>query len=303
MKILSVAWKSVTIKLIITLILFFFIFYKLKLENIYTILVKANLLLLLLAAVLSIFFSSLMRSYKWQKLLGIMDVKISIWRSFRLMLIGIYYGMITPGKFGEIMKIFYLKERKSVTLPSVLWDRIIDLGILIVLTDITIFILFKNNYFMLVSIALTILFFLLIYILFNSSIMYYLFKPFGIMRDSVEDYRRNMLAILKSRKVILPVFISAGYYMLTFLIAALILKALDQNSSFLLVLILPATMLLGNIPVTISGLGLRELVSVMFFTALNQNPSIGFSFSIVLFFVMTFIPGLIGYVLLMKNQS
>ncbi len=295
--------KAIAIKLMITLAFFIFIFYKLKLENIYALLVSANPFLLLLAAVLSIFFSSLIRSYKWQKLLEIMNIKISIWKSFHLMLIGIYYGMITPGKFGEIMKVFYLQERKSITLPSVLWDRIIDLCILIVLTDVTIFILFRNDYLMVASVVLTILLFLSVYFLFNGSIMYFLFKPFGIKRDSIEDYRRNMLSILKSRQIVLPIFVSVAYYMLTFLIAALILRALDQNVSLLMVIILPATLLLGNIPVTISGLGLRELVSVMFFTTLNQSPSLGFSFSIVMFFMMTFIPGLAGYVLLMKNPK
>ncbi len=64
-----------------------------------------------------------------------------------------------------------------------------------------------------------------------------------------------------------------------------------------LVLSFPIIPLLGNLPITFSGLGLREHVSAALFRGIGADTAAGPAFSLSLFTVATLVPGLLGLAL------
>jgi hypothetical protein len=90
------------------------------------------------------------------------------------------------------------------------------------------------------------------------------------------------------------------YYSINIIIAVLLLKALSNEANPYAAFTWLIIVLIGNIPITISGLGLREYIAIMSFKALGENVELGFSFSTLLFLMITLFPGLIGYLLVLR---
>jgi hypothetical protein len=65
------------------------------------------------------------------------------------------------------------------------------------------------------------------------------------------------------------------------------------------IFMLPIVVLMGNIPITISGLGLRESIGSLCFVLLGESAANGFVFSLLLFIFITVIPAIFGYVIIM----
>ena len=91
------------------------------------------------------------------------------------------------------------------------------------------------------------------------------------------------------------------YYLIAYISAFFLLLALDANT--LAVISLPLIVLMGNIPITISGLGLRESVATILFILLGEEGAYGFSFSILIFLTFTLLPGVLGYFLVITTRS
>jgi len=136
--------KKFIFKIVATVLLFSFVLLKLNIYTVYDVMIKSNIFLILT----SIFFVPvlyLIRVMKWDALLRSAGIHENFFKLFRIMLIGIFYGMITPGKAGEVARAYYLDSDKSVTIPTIIWDRVIDFFVLIILCLLSILFLFKDN--------------------------------------------------------------------------------------------------------------------------------------------------------------
>ena len=85
----------------------------------------------------------LMAGWRWVLLLRVQGVRLSVARTFSLLLIGLFFNFFIPGGTGgDVVKIYYLlKEthgQRTAALLSVLMDRIIGLIALIVLAGVII---------------------------------------------------------------------------------------------------------------------------------------------------------------------
>jgi len=78
--------------------------------------------------------TSVLRTYRWRMLLG---KDISLKGLFPIQMAGIALSNITPGRLGEPAKALFLKNaegiRVSKSLQSIIWERILDLTLLLVL--------------------------------------------------------------------------------------------------------------------------------------------------------------------------
>ncbi len=79
-------------------------------------------------------FTSVLRTYRWRMLLG---KNISLPSLFPIQMAGIAISNITPGRLGEPAKALFLKNaegiRVSKSLQSIIWERILDLTLLLIL--------------------------------------------------------------------------------------------------------------------------------------------------------------------------
>ena len=292
------------LKIIFTLSLLLVLLIKIPIGDVISILLDANRLLLLI----SISFvpaAYVIKAVKWDILLKHVRIKINFFTILKVILIGTFYGMLTPGRVGEIAKSYYLGHKKSITIPTILWDRLIDIFTLILLSFFSFLFLFSDEILLIeLILALICLFVMFIFLITNPKIITFFIKLIKLPDESKDSYLDTMRMILNSKKVLFKVFIwSFCYYLIISILALIALKALDFDINTLLFFAVPMLILVGNLPITISGLGLRELVSVLCFTALGEEASIGFSFSILVFIMTMVIPGIIGgcYILMIRS--
>ncbi len=83
-----------------------------------------------------VFANYIFRFFKWHYYLGLIDVKIGTGDSFLIFLSGFMLS-VTPGKMGEVLKSFLLKERLGVsvskTAPVIFAERVTDMTALIII--------------------------------------------------------------------------------------------------------------------------------------------------------------------------
>lgn len=256
---------------------------------------------------ISLFFIPILysiRVLKWDVLLRSVGLDYSRITLFRVLLIGMFYGLITPGKSGEIIRAYYLDSEKSITIPTIIWDKIIDIFVLIILSVISILFLFYETKLYFVAIFLIVIFFFVLGIFLNKKITCYFLSLININENSTKQFIETIHVIKNDKMLLLKLFtLSIFYYSFAIIMSEVLLKALRSEINPYAVFILPIIVLVGNIPITISGLGLREYISVISFGILGESAAIGFSFSILIFLTITLIPGLIGYIFIMKGGN
>lgn len=68
------------------------------------------------------------RTWRWEYILGIQRIRLPWGKAFGLYTAGVYWGLITPGKLGELIKVFYLTSR-GVTTGKAAFGSLLDRGV------------------------------------------------------------------------------------------------------------------------------------------------------------------------------
>ncbi len=129
-------WKTIG-KTVVSLGLMFYLIAKLDLRTIYQTFTQTNLELLSLSLPF-IALMYLIKAIKWKSLLDCINVQIPVKRSLEIILMGNFYGALTPGRAGEVSRAFYLDTENSRSIPTVVMDRVIDMVCLLVLSVLSI---------------------------------------------------------------------------------------------------------------------------------------------------------------------
>jgi uncharacterized protein (TIRG00374 family) len=72
----------------------------------------------------------IIKTWRWKLLLRELGLDVPFWRGVALYTVGIYYGSVTPGQAGDLVKAWYLREHGQPLAPamlSVVLDRLSDL--------------------------------------------------------------------------------------------------------------------------------------------------------------------------------
>ena len=78
----------------------------------------------------------LIKSWRWKLLLSAQGIDFSLGEAFLAYTSSFYVGQLTPGRLGEFVRIFYLRERGyslGTSSVSLILDRLFDLGIVLLL--------------------------------------------------------------------------------------------------------------------------------------------------------------------------
>ena len=289
------------LKLLATIVLFSFVLFKLDVSQVLDVFINSNMFLIFIGLLFIPLLYSI-RVLKWNVLLRSVGVKHNFSTVFRALLIGTFYGLITPGKSGEIARAYYLDSKKSITIPTIVWDKLIDIFVLIILSALSALFLLSNSDISKLVIVVSILFMIMSGLLLNKKLIHFMLNFMGINDKSKNQFIETTHLIMNDTKLLLKLIIlSICYYIVALILAVISLKALSPNVNSYTAFVYPLIVLIGNLPLTISGLGLREYVTIICFEILGENPEIGFSFSIILFVFTTLIPGFIGYMLICKD--
>jgi len=94
--------------------------------------------LALVAAALLATAVLLLRSLRWRILCSGLDIHLSIGEAIRLYLVGTLVASVTPGRVGDLVKAYYVRDRSAqgglaAGIATVVYDRFLDLGQICVL--------------------------------------------------------------------------------------------------------------------------------------------------------------------------
>lgn len=294
-------WKTIG-KTVVSLGLMFYLIAKLDLRTIYQTFTQTNLELLSLSLPF-IALMYLIKAIKWQSLLDCINIQIPVKRSLEIILMGNFYGALTPGRAGEVSRSFYLDAENSRSIPTVVMDRVIDMVCLLVLSVLSIAFFFKDRNLIYIMTPMIMIFIAGIFVITNEKIVNLIFGIFSKRSEFKENYIKTIKQITGNKKVIFSVSaLTLGYYLLNLLVYWIVIKSLNPALNSLLTFSLPIVVVLGNFPISISGFGVREFVSVTIFKLLNESSAYGFSCSIVLYFLTTLLPAVFGFMLTLRKK-
>lgn len=294
-------WKTIG-KTVVSLGLMFYLIAKLDLRTIYQTFTQTNLELLSLSLPF-IALMYLIKAIKWQSLLDCINIQIPVKRSLEIILMGNFYGALTPGRAGEVSRSFYLDAENSRSIPTVVMDRVIDMVCLLVLSVLSIAFFFKDRNLIYIMTPMIMIFIAGIFVITNEKIVNLIFGIFSKRSEFKENYIKTIKQITGNKKVIFSVSaLTLGYYLLNLLVYWIVIKSLNPALNSLLTFSLPIVVVLGNFPISISGFGVREFVSVTIFKLLNESSAYGFSCSIVLYFLTTLLPAIFGFMLTLRKK-
>ncbi len=294
------------------IILFIIILSKTNLREIFQNIKGINPLYLVLA-ILMAFPILLNKSLCWNYIKRQQGIKYSLKDSFLMYCAGMYIGILTPGRLGELTKALYLKKDGYSTgksLVSAILDRLSDFVFLLVFVFIgslflsTVF--QKQILILILGIVISVL--LLILLLKTGLIKWVLNKIFNIFipqkhqkswkinfQDFANDFKiyrlKNYLIIF-----LITTFSWVFYYLQMYILA----KGLNINVPLLyLAISITVAGLITLIPVSISGIGTRDIALILLFSPflIAREQVIAFSALILLMLIWAAFIGLICWLI------
>jgi len=249
----------------------------------------------LAAAVSLVLVGYVGRACRWSLLLRRSGVPVSTWTSYRLTLVGTFYGLLTPGRVGEFARVLHLPGSRSAMLASVVWDRVADVLILEILC-IPAFVLVPEWRGVLLWAYLALVAFTIagISVLGHPRAAALAGRVFPPIATPARRWGEKSQTLLAGGASAASFGWGAFFYVFMYASSWLLLAEVAPGASPRLLLGLPVIPLLGNLPVALGGLGLREQVSASVFREFGSGAAVGAVFSLLLFGVSTLIPGLVG---------
>ena len=240
-----------------------------KLETTLTVMRKADLRLLLLAALLSVSVNIIIGALKWRKVLWYINCRLSFKEALSIRTACIPFKVIFPLKSSELLKAFYLNRKKGLSFGRAVGSLLLEkvLNILV-----TLCILLMGLAFVKVDIPWTIpvlLAVLSIYTVFSrgliKALVYLGSRIHKRVRDFINELLHSFEAINARGKAVLLLY-SLAFQSSEFINTYILLKAVGLSVPFALILVyIPIAMVINNLPVTILGLGTREALFVLLF--------------------------------------
>jgi uncharacterized protein (TIRG00374 family) len=220
---------------------------------------------------------------------------------------GWFYGLITPGKIGSLIKIQHLKEKtgKSITecSSSVVLDKIFDLIVVFLLGFLSSLLLARyvpNLYLF----AIAILCFLIISLVFImkqktnryllKNIWYYFIpeKYKGKIKSMYHEFYNRIPSFKKSG---LFIIVTIAYWISAYSVCFLIAYAMGIRIPYYYFITLYAiTTIISLIPISVNGLGTREATLIYLFSIFLIPLDKTMSYSIVVILLTMYIPAMIG---------
>lgn len=278
--------KGITaLKIVISTVLIYFIFTKIELKDVLQTLKKSDPLYLSLA-VLFFVLSKVISAIRTNLYFHQIGAPLTQWSNLKLSLLGMFYNLFLPGGIGGDAYKGYVVQKEyqpgtKKVVSSILLDRLSGMLLLFVYACL-LAILSKNAFFQkfyglfIAAIPLSIVVFWFVNKTFFTSVLPVFWKSFGFSAMVQMAQLISVLFILKA----LSVSLDTVEYLFVFLISSIV----------------------SVIPLTIGGIGSREVTFLYGakWLGLDESTSIGVSFA---FFLITALISLFGVIYHFKKPK
>ena len=296
-------YRYIGIGALIGLFICILILLKIDLIKTLDILLNLNIYYLAVAFATSIPYFFII-NYRWNMIMKTQGIKYSLKDSLIIYMIGFSAGVITPGKFGEFIKVFYLKNDAypfGKSFLVTLLDRLFDLMVLIFVAYFSLFLFIEifETQILISSLLLILIIALIIILKYKKAIaknllerMYQILIPQKVKRNGLSnfhDFYTNFrlpnypqLFSITSLSIIVAI--------ISFISAYLLALSLGINISFLnLVACYSIATLAALIPISIYGIGVRDISLIILFSyiGLSNESAIAFSAIILITYIIS----------------
>jgi hypothetical protein len=259
----------------------------------------------------------ILKSYKWRMIIKAHGADYSLGCSVKVFLIGMFTGLLTPGRVGDFIRAMYL-SRNGVPLgrsvSTIIIDRLLD--ILSLMTLFFLAVLWLTNLFGGFQISIPLALFFLggvtlgTYFLLKRDLIKKTMRPLYLhllpekykstLRDGFEEFYDSIEGINR-KGMVLPALLAVASWLITGLEGYLIAHSLGINISYLLMTsYIPIISLVELLPISISGLGTREVAVISLFTLAGIGAESAVSFSILYLVLGYWAAALIGGILWLR---
>ena len=255
----------------------------------------------------------LLSNVQWQILLKKHGFTIGFFRSLENILIGYFYGFITPGGLGAYTRTFYLQEETGEPLEKCIANIIIHntIDFLSLLLLGCIGGLFVASIFpylspLLLVVLIVVLLLLLSFIrkeswknLLKRLIQSNMFNPF---RERLHQSIDSMFTSMpRSWDLLLPFILSLFGWIVSFTVLYFIAHMFSIYVPFLyFICIIAIGNVVASIPITIYGLGFREYILITLFSLFIVDREAVVSLSLFWFVIIWVTPSIIGGIVALK---
>lgn len=254
-------------------------------------------------------------TYKWSLILKKQGIHLRLWYLTKLYLIGNFYGTITPARAGSLIRAYYLKNKINrpfgACASSIVLERVMDLSVIFItaiLGGLLLLHYFSAQILLEVIIAFILFFGAFLFFLskkrseFIFKIFYSFFIPARFKSRVMDSFNSFYSNIPKLTKLIAPFLFTFVNWMIIFLASFIIAKALSIKVPlhYFIPLYALAT-IVSIIPITISGLGTRELALISLFSIFGVLPEKVIAMSL-LSVIFGLIPALLGFIISLKEK-
>lgn len=254
---------------------------------------------------------------QWQMILKRQSIHVSFTYSLKNLLIGYFYGIITPGGFGNFLRALYLKHESNTPLPKcianiVTYDTVDYISLFLIGSIGGLLLLGRYPF----------LFLLILLMLFTIAILFVFFlrqrtskhlfqrlirtQIFQIIQRYMDDQIDSFFEDLPSFKSLLIPFLFSFFSWVVFFtelyfISQLFSIRLPYVTLFFMFAIAGTV---ATIPVSLYGLGTRDATLVALLALYNIPPENSISFSLFWFMVFWITPSIIGaFVTILESKK
>jgi len=294
------------------LILFALILSRADLGEIFQNIKNINPLYLILAMLMTVptLFN---KTLCWNYIKRQQRIKYSLKNSFLMYCSGLYIGLLTPGRLGEIAKALYLKKdgySMGKSLVSVVLDRLSDFVFLLLFIfwgSVLFFTVFQKTIlipvlYMTIVIALFLIFLKIGLIKWVLNKIFRIFIPLKYQKSwqiNFQDFI-NDLKIYKLKHYLIIFLVTAFSWVFYYLQMYVLAKGVGLNIPFLyLAISVTIAGFITLIPISISGVGTRDAALIILFSPflIAKEQIIAFSALILLMVIWGALIGLICWLI------
>jgi glycosyltransferase 2 family protein len=242
------------------------------------------------------------KSYRWRLLIRNEGANYSAYKAFAAYMASDAVGIVTPGRIGEIARLYYLREESPISFYSafktIVSDRIFDFTMLGWFGLSGMLFYFKTFgdhpglYY-----ALGVLMFLILGYFIGIKFLETILQNNRVSRLPVVRFiYESFLAVIGKRSIAMWTITVVAYFMY-FGFSWLIMVALHLTPSYMDVVFIMSIMSLSTIiPLSVAGFGTREATLVLLFSYYGLASETAISFSLMHFTAFFLWGGLIGLV-------
>lgn len=261
-----------------------------------------------------------MQTLKWYVIARKQKINVPFFTAVKINLISNFYGFITPSKLGSVIRADYLKkysdDKIGKGLSNFVLDKVLDLGSLFFLGALMTFI-FREEIGENAKISPIIPLILLIIIV--ACTLFFLKKERAKMilgfvyakllpekiREKAKITFHSFYEDMPNKRFLLSVaLLNLVAWISIISVSYVIGLSIGINISFFYYLvIMPICTIVAQIPISISGLGIREGTMIILFGIFNVPAIKVFSLGVIDIFFMLLIPSSIGLLLAFLEKS